>query len=1125
MTQDGEQRKAKKWSFTKYDEFNRPIITGLYTLRATDAPLDQQAMSDLISTTNIFETYNGDTNNHGYTNTVFSTTNFPGVFEVLTVAYFDNYDFKDNVATRILTDAQYNYKSDEYPEQYKFDANGNSFPKVKGKVTGTKTKNLGDNTYLWGISYYDNRYLIVQTVADNVRGDVDRSTSVYDFVGKVHKTKTTHNIKSGSPQTITRTFEYDHTGRFSWVKHSVNGSTDVVLIKNEYNELGQLVDKKLHSTNTDATDAKQSIDYRYNIRGWLTNVNDMDEPEASDLFSMSLNYNAPTTLGGAAQYNGNISEVLWKGPDSKANSYGYTYDQMNRLVEAKYYNAADPLQNGRFNEKIWDEANNKSGYDLNGNIKFLNRNGKTGIDALLGITTYGQMDNLTYTYTGNQLLKVNEAGTKTQGFIDGANIDDDYLYSANGNMYYDKNKSITGETTVNGNSVITYNHLNLPEKIVKSTGEYIKYSYDATGRKLRQEVYDVDNNLKKKTDYLGEFFYENDTLKFINHEEGRVVMTGSQPEYQYHLKDHLGNVRVTFTSKEEQEEKTATLETAALDNEKSNFLNIDKARRINSAIFDHTYNNQTPPADGAFAVRLSGTTTDGQTKEKIGLIRSLSVMPGDKITLEVYAKYVDLNNSNVNSTVRSLVTSIATGTATAGTVIDGNHYGSSDASTFPHGGDLADEKANDTHGGPKAYLNYLVFDKDFNFISSKSGYKKVTTEAQEDGNTITSLNPDGKSHQQLTASIDIAEAGYVYIYLSNEEETPVEVYFDDFKVAQVKSPIIQSEDYYPFGLTYNSFSRENSTKQNFLFNGKEMQDELNLGWLDYGARMYEPEIARWGVIDPLTDASRRWSPYNYAFDNPIRFVDPDGMQPVDESELNLLTKFGLATRIQGDDPEPKNGEGNQGNGNRQWVSEKQGITNIKVTPHFFTNGTKNDKDGGQITHYTVNFTIITETQYNIVNSNGDVIGTETVRAESDHTQDFYTDGKPIYSGSNSEDFNRFNIQYPLRGVDKEYMVTTSASAIIKTVTSIMDTHISVNSELPQSSRMLISISEKIGPIGQRFVYHDEYLKIRNAVLEMDRKINTTTDQILRWQYHLNTAPYKNDPPNNRLKYGNERNHR
>ena len=60
----------------------------------------------------------------------------------------------------------------------------------------------------------------------------------------------------------------------------------------------------------------------------------------------------------------------------------------------------------------------------------------------------------------------------------------------------------------------------------------------------------------------------------------------------------------------------------------------------------------------------------------------------------------------------------------------------------------------------------------------------------------------------------------MYIYLSNEETTPVDVFFDDLKVTQVKTPIVQVEDSMP---------------DQYQYNGKELQDELSLGWLDYGA--------------------------------------------------------------------------------------------------------------------------------------------------------------------------------------------------------------------------------------------------------------------------------------------------
>ncbi|MCF2217926.1 RHS repeat-associated core domain-containing protein [Chryseobacterium sp. PS-8] len=93
--------------------------------------------------------------------------------------------------------------------------------------------------------------------------------------------------------------------------------------------------------------------------------------------------------------------------------------------------------------------------------------------------------------------------------------------------------------------------------------------------------------------------------------------------------------------------------------------------------------------------------------------------------------------------------------------------------------------------------------------------------------------------------------------------------------------IIDVNDYYPFGMNHlksgNSFFGASSYK-NYKYNGKELQES---GMYDYGARFYMADIGRWGVVDPMAEKMRRWSPYTYAFDNPIRFIDPDGRQGKD----------------------------------------------------------------------------------------------------------------------------------------------------------------------------------------------------------------------------------------------------
>ena len=204
------------------------------------------------------------------------------------------------------------------------------------------------------------------------------------------------------------------------------------------------------------------------------------------------------TAGSNPQYNGNISGITWKSHNfSDIKTYDFTYDVINRLDKAIY------------NNELTGGYSTSYTYDPNGNIKTLTR--YAGTNNLI--------DDLTFTYksTGqlsNQLNTVDDAGDDNIGFSDrgSKNRTLEYDYDDNGNMIIDKNKEI--------NSNIQYNYLNLPSRIEfqQDQEKRINYLYDAAGIKLQKEANDIT------TDYIGNFVYENNNLKYILFSEGKITL-------------------------------------------------------------------------------------------------------------------------------------------------------------------------------------------------------------------------------------------------------------------------------------------------------------------------------------------------------------------------------------------------------------------------------------------------------------------------------------------------------------------------------------------------------------------------------------------------------------------------
>ncbi len=162
----------------------------------------------------------------------------------------------------------------------------------------------------------------------------------------------------------------------------------------------------------------------------------------------------------------------------------------------------------------------------------------------------------------------------------------------------------------------------------------------------------------------------------------------------------------------------------------------------------------------------------------------------------------------------------------------------------------------------------MILDEQFKYVSG--GFDQICTSQVVKPHNIPQIN--------------IPKNGYIYVYCSNETEGLV--FFDNLQLMHTKSAILEETHYYPFGLTMAGISSKapGIVENKLKYNGKELQnkeftDGSGLDWTDYGARMMDNQIGRWMLIDPMSEKMRRWSPYNYCFNNPLRFIDPDGMAP------------------------------------------------------------------------------------------------------------------------------------------------------------------------------------------------------------------------------------------------------
>jgi RHS repeat-associated protein len=890
MTQDANLRAQAtvKWLVTEYDTQNRPYRTGL--------------LNDV----------NGLSIEQPLANSSSSYPNTSSNYEILTQTYYDDYSWvgsansalgANGTLTSILDATNINYTSNFISPSNTVTPYAQSITanyQTMGKATGSMVKVLGTaSQYLYTVNYFDDHNRSIQAQTINISGGRDVAIIQYDWMGKILRSSLAHQKKGNNSQThnVLTKMAYDVGGRLlTLYKNIDNASGDQLIATNSYNELGQLRAKSLGNN-------LENLSYDYNIRGWLLGANrDYVKTQSSttNRFGFDLGYDKTNiaTSGGTsigafnnAAFNGNIEGTVWKSAgDNVIRKYDFTFDNVNRLTAANFTQNTGSTWDNSF----LDFTMNNLRYDANGNILSMDQKG-------FKVNGSAYIDQLTYTYKNglqsNQLMQVNDASNDPSSKLGdfhytGTKQATDYAYDSNGNLIVDNNKSI-------GN--IAYNYLNLAQSVTVTSKGTIAYAYDAIGNKLQKTT--IEGAKITTTTYIGGIVYQNDTLQFIPHEEGKArwayhkyIGGGSAYgfEYDFFLKDHLGNTRMVLTQQKDTTQYLATMEAAYRTTENALFYNIPQSSYSRNLVSGYPTDNTTVPNDS-----LARVTGGGQ---KTGPALLLKVMSGDVVDVAVKSFYKSggTTGGGNNSSFTDVLTSLATGIVGMTSATHGGVPDLINPTNSPLYGTLnallpVIEPAQPSK--PKAYLNWVLLDEQFKAVSGYPQSGAIPVGSNGGPDVINTLGYSG---------IPITKNGYLYIWVSNET-VGWDAFFDNLSVRQYSGPILEETHYYPFGLAMAGISSKAATtlENKYKYNGKELQskefsDGSGLELYDFGAREQDPQIGRWTTIDPLAQ-KRYWAtPYNYVQNNPLNRIDPNGL-----TDYTLDKKTGDVKQVgeKNDDPD------------------------------------------------------------------------------------------------------------------------------------------------------------------------------------------------------------------------------
>ena len=884
LVQDGNHRAANQWLFTKFDAQNRAVVSGLYAYasQATTARQDLQNLADSSPLTAEFESRRSG----GYS----MDQTFPAVQDgssgavVLSMTFFDDYDLdQDAKAAPDYAYAAQSLGSDPQPV---------ATTQLRGLQTMTQTRVVQPGgqygSWLTTVLFYDEYGNLIQKQSNNLMQSDrilrDITTLVYrqqGFVPQVVRSLKTQQTAGSYPVVSVRNrFTYDAAGRplTTWQQHLVKGNwePEVLVSSNRYTGLGELTQKKLHSR--DGVKFLQTEDFTYNLHGQLKSINDGDNLLVSnpdnDLFALAISREQSGQIGNAPRYDGGISAVSWvthnaaqANQPERQRSYRFSYDGLGRMTDALYQARNRPWENYTSEQGGFDEKGIT--YDPNGNITTIKRYTKANDSAAPTV-----LDDLSFTYTnsGNQHSKVDDlSGDPMRGFKDARTVTE-YAYDPNGSITRDDNK----------NATYTYNALNKVEKLGVGNSA-MSYIYDASGTVLSRTL--LNNGVPAKTDYYIDGFVYLAAPGFtglvsVPTPEGRAVGSSTYPTltYEYHMRDHLGNLRVAFRAQ-------AGTENLGLSSENPSQEEgaYPKFQNVGS-----TQSQGTSAYHGSYVAAV--------TRTQLGPAITIPVSHLDHLKVRVYYKTpagVQTSAQPVPSPI--IAPAAAVGLAVAPSLlptassVDGRPTRAAPGVQLSLTGLLSrlaaprqpaarSQVVAAPLGSFDAYISWTLKDSKGQVISSGCGKQTAPV-------TASSWNSWTKLDLPLNVDLSSDEARTGTLTIQEVNDGSQAVYFDSLTITHPldKALVTQENHYYPLGMALsgvavNTVPVANLSKEQFN-EGSTLQDELlgtEAGIYSTFYRSYDPATGRFTGVDPLADHYAAWTPYQFALGNPIAMNDPTG---------------------------------------------------------------------------------------------------------------------------------------------------------------------------------------------------------------------------------------------------------